>query len=209
MQTPISSHIELENDAVRRILGAAETCFARSGYDGASMREIAGAASVSKSLLHYHFQSKEHLFTEVQIRSYDRLAAKVTEAVSSLESVSDRGLLALDVLFEALREGDQMAAQAELWARAMSNHGLRVHVTRLRELVRTLLVQSMRRILGADGDKLPVELEAAADLVWSALNGLGIQAALGEDPERIARAVRALRALATMALDETRNSRLT
>jgi len=189
------------DEPISRILAAAETCFAHSGYDGASMREIAEAASVSKSLLHYHFESKEHLFTEVQIRAYDRLAAKVTEAVATLESGADRGLVALDVLFDALREGDQMAVQAELWARAMSNHALRVHVTRLRELVRGLLVASMRRMLGEQENALPIELEAAADLVWSALNGLGIQAALGEDPERIERAIRALRALATIALE--------
>jgi len=47
------------------ILDAAEAVFARHGYDGASLRAIAGRAGVNQPLIHYHFDSKDGLFRAV------------------------------------------------------------------------------------------------------------------------------------------------
>lgn len=185
---------------VETILAAAEGCFSRAGYAGASMREIAEQAGVSKSLLHYHFQSKEHLFVEVQIRAYERLAARVTQAVAKVANGSERGLLAFDAAFDALRANGDLATQAELWAGALSNPKLRVHVVRLREFFRELLVSSIEQVLGPDRERLPMSVEAAADLVWATLNGLGIASAFDEPEARVDRAISALRALAGVAL---------
>ncbi len=44
------------------ILDAAEKVFAKSGFAGASMREIAETAGVAQALIHYHFDNKEKLF---------------------------------------------------------------------------------------------------------------------------------------------------
>ncbi|MBY6264407.1 TetR/AcrR family transcriptional regulator [Azospirillum sp. 412522] len=44
---------------------AAERVFAKDGYDGSSMRDIAKEANVSQALLHYHFGTKEKLFDEI------------------------------------------------------------------------------------------------------------------------------------------------
>jgi AcrR family transcriptional regulator len=190
----------IDSGQVGAILAAAEGCFSRLGYAGASMREIAEHAGVSKSLLHYHFRSKEHLFVEVQIRAYERLAARVTSAVSSIEGGAERGLAAFDALFAALREGTDLTVQAELWAAAISNEALRDQVVRLREFSRDLLVRSVERILGSDGEKLPTGPEGAADLVWATLNGLAISRSYGEPEERIERCIRTLRALVAAAL---------
>jgi AcrR family transcriptional regulator len=55
------------NAAVTRqaILDAAKTRFAREGYDGASLREIASDAGVDAALVSRYFGSKEELFVEV------------------------------------------------------------------------------------------------------------------------------------------------
>ncbi len=47
------------------ILQAAEEEFARSGYEGAKMSNIARSVGVTHVLLYYHFQSKENLFNEL------------------------------------------------------------------------------------------------------------------------------------------------
>ena len=187
------------------ILKAAESCFSGAGYAGASMREIAELAGVSKSLLHYHFQSKEHLFVEVQIRAYERLAARVTSAVSAIASGPERGLAAFDALCASLRETNDMAVQAELWAAAMSNDKLRVHVTRMREFFRDLLVRSITRILGPEAARLPLGAEGAADLVWATLSGISVAEAFGDPPERIERCVQALRVLVGVSLSPREN----
>ena len=50
------------------ILDAAERCFARSGYDGTSIRDITGDAGVNVAAIHYHFGGKEGLLRGVTDR---------------------------------------------------------------------------------------------------------------------------------------------
>ena len=47
------------------ILGSARLAFARAGYDGAGVREIAAGAGVTAMLVNRYFGSKENLFAEV------------------------------------------------------------------------------------------------------------------------------------------------
>jgi len=47
------------------LLAAAESVFARAGYDGATTAAIAAAAGLPKANLHYHYGSKQALYREV------------------------------------------------------------------------------------------------------------------------------------------------
>jgi len=47
------------------ILTSARRAFARAGYDGAGVREIAAGAGVTAMLVNRYFGSKEQLFAEV------------------------------------------------------------------------------------------------------------------------------------------------
>ena len=47
------------------ILSAAETVFARAGFGGATMAEIAARAGLPKANLHYYFRSKQALYRAV------------------------------------------------------------------------------------------------------------------------------------------------
>lgn len=64
-----------------RILTAAESVFAAKGFDGASTREIAAAAGVNISSLHYHWESKETLYFAVFEHVYDRIVDLVRSAI--------------------------------------------------------------------------------------------------------------------------------
>src|SRR5690349_13006978 len=52
-------------ESQERILDAAEALFARDGFNGISVKEIADAAEVDASLLHYYFASKAGLYSAV------------------------------------------------------------------------------------------------------------------------------------------------
>ncbi len=190
-----------EGEPIDRILGAAEACFASSGYAATSMRQIAEGAGVSKSLLHYHFQSKEHLFLEVLVRIYNRLAAQVTEALGEAGTPVERGLFALDALFASLRENPYFQVQAEVWAQSLQNESLRAHAQRMREHLRDRIVETMAQILGPATARMPVSLEAVADLLWATVGGLGLSASM-DDPARVENAFRAFRELVAVALSE-------
>lgn len=49
-------------DTRQAILSAARETFAEHGYDGSSMRQIAGVAGVDAALIHHYFEGKEQLF---------------------------------------------------------------------------------------------------------------------------------------------------
>ena len=52
-------------DSTAAILAAAERVFARGGFDGARMTEIAAEAGLPKANLHYYFGTKERLYRAV------------------------------------------------------------------------------------------------------------------------------------------------
>lgn len=64
------------SQAREHILNAAEEAFAALGYAGTSLREIVERAHVTKSLVNYHFGSKEKLFEEVFLRRGQPIAAE-------------------------------------------------------------------------------------------------------------------------------------
>lgn len=88
------------------ILASARKAFARSGYDGAGVREIAAGAGVTAMLVNRYFGSKEQLFAEVAadtmrdpvILTPENLAAPdFAEALSSaLVQVTTPGATPLD-----------------------------------------------------------------------------------------------------------------
>ena len=49
----------------RRIMESAKQVFLEKGYDGARMQEIADAANINKTMVHYYFRSKDKLFTKI------------------------------------------------------------------------------------------------------------------------------------------------
>jgi TetR/AcrR family transcriptional regulator len=57
----------------RRILRVAADEFARKGYDGARVDEIAGRCRISKNLIYHYFDSKEALFIAVLEHAYASL----------------------------------------------------------------------------------------------------------------------------------------
>ena len=57
--------IETKRSARERILEAAEEVFAETGFEGATMTDIATKAGLPKSNLHYYFGTKEALYEAV------------------------------------------------------------------------------------------------------------------------------------------------
>jgi AcrR family transcriptional regulator len=54
-----------DQETKHKIIEAARVLFAEQGYEGASVREIAGRAGVNVASLNYYFSSKENLFHEI------------------------------------------------------------------------------------------------------------------------------------------------
>lgn len=78
----------------RQMLDAAVRCFARHGYQTASMDEIAELAGVSKPLVYLYLNSKEELFTACIRREAGALLAAVAAGVEDRNLPPDERLWA-------------------------------------------------------------------------------------------------------------------
>ena len=77
---------EAPSSTKARLLTAAEEVFAAKGFEGASTREIAAAAGVNISSLHYHWESKETLYVAVFENIYDRIDRLVHGSIPEVSS---------------------------------------------------------------------------------------------------------------------------
>jgi AcrR family transcriptional regulator len=92
-----------------RILAAATRIFARKGYDGASMSEIATAAGITKPVLYDHFTSKDALFDTLLRSIRDGLLAKGNAIGKSTASEELRFRTAVDAFFAFVEDQPEAA----------------------------------------------------------------------------------------------------
>lgn len=65
------------------LLDAAAAMFAAKGYDGTSIRDIAGAVGMLPGSLYYHFKSKDELLLAVYRKGVARFEAAIDAALAS------------------------------------------------------------------------------------------------------------------------------
>ncbi|XID92080.1 TetR/AcrR family transcriptional regulator [Paenibacillaceae bacterium WGS1546] len=82
---------EAKSTVQTRILNAAEVIFARIGFAGCRMNDIAAKAGVNQALIHYYFESKEKLYMEVVTRLFEQWELHVNEIL--LEDEEPQALL--------------------------------------------------------------------------------------------------------------------
>jgi TetR/AcrR family transcriptional regulator len=73
-------------DTRERVLTAAETLFADKGFSGTSLNDISKASGISSGLILHHFQSKQHLYTQVLENLSTRYGQELTRAGSAAEN---------------------------------------------------------------------------------------------------------------------------
>ena len=101
-------------ESQERILDAAESLFARGGFNGVSLKDIARDAEVDTSLLHYYYASKAGLFSAVLMRrapavNLARTASMKRYGQQAGEAISVEGVVRayLQPTFEFIRTGGQ------------------------------------------------------------------------------------------------------
>jgi AcrR family transcriptional regulator len=88
----------------QRILEAATESFARLGYHGASVGEIAAAAGITKPVLYDHFASKHILYVELMERARDELTGRGAAAMAAEAPAEQRVRAAVDAFFSFVEE---------------------------------------------------------------------------------------------------------
>lgn len=171
---PRTPHRQARRQAQRaRILAAAQECFIRSGFHGASMAAIAKTAGISPGLIYRYFENKNAIILAIidsqlatarqrirDMRATDDMSQGIVdyfEAHDTTDHGSMNTALFFEIAAEATRDpeiarafrGFSRAVQDEVvdWLQRSSEsggHGLAPQASRERALSLTLLIEGLK-----------------------------------------------------------------
>lgn len=87
---PRLSRTQAKDNTHRALLDAAERCFVKLGYQGATLDAIAAEAGFTKGAVYWHFRSKEALFLELLAQKMEQNAADAERIVTALSDHPER-----------------------------------------------------------------------------------------------------------------------
>lgn len=157
------------SDRMLQILSESARLFATTGYDGTSMRDIAEACGISKSLLYHHFTDKDEIYARIALGSTQRLYEFVHDRLPENGSPIERVrafMTATGDYFQRYRS-NWIASTAAFW----SDPELRRHKERMmwRDRYEGLIRQLIQDAIDA-GDFRAVDVPLTGRLVLSSLN---------------------------------------
>jgi AcrR family transcriptional regulator len=154
-----------------RLLSAARSVFASSGFHGASVEEIASEAGFSTGALYSNFEGKEDLFLVLMEREIEEHAQEISRAVAAQASIADRatgGARQWMTMIE--REPEALLLFMEFWAYGVRDARVRPKVAarfaQMREVLTTLIADGVRDFdleLAIPAEHLAVAIDALAD----------------------------------------------
>lgn len=158
-----------------QLLAAASRVFARSGYHGASMNEIAAEAGFSKGALYWNFASKEDLFFALLDELDERLRALIAVAVNAPSGEDRKGELSRGIS-EILADGrDVVMLFHEYSALAVRDERVAERYAERNARLRAQIADSMRARHEHIGLPATVSAERLATAMIALVDGLSIQ----------------------------------
>jgi AcrR family transcriptional regulator len=154
-----------------RLLSAARSVFASSGFHGASVEEIASEAGFSTGALYSNFEGKEDLFLVLMEREIEEHAQEISRVVAAQVSIADRatgGARQWMTMIE--REPEALLLFMEFWAYGVRDARVRPKVAarfaQMRQVLTTLIADGVRDFdleLTIPAEHLAVAIDALAD----------------------------------------------
>ena len=148
---------KLSNDRALRIGAAAREEFAKRGYAGARVEQIARRAGVNKQLLFYYYHSKRGLFQTVLTQAAGELENALTGLALPVGGPLERLRLTLQAQFEFLAHNPQIVA--------LLGQGTRSNTAFAPAIKRLVVLLAEGQGLGQVRDDLDPHLAAAQALI--------------------------------------------
>ncbi|MBO9514217.1 MAG: TetR family transcriptional regulator [Variovorax sp.] len=154
-----------------QLIDIAIRLFARKGYEGTSLRDIAEEARITKAALYYHFPNKEELYERIVLASMQNLVDTVSAAMAEGATPADRVRLFMLASADFLdRSRDSwIAGSNAFWSNRDAQP--RAVTVRLRDTYERLLRDSIRDAID-QGQFRPVDPAMAGRMLLSMLNHL-------------------------------------
>lgn len=115
------------NKTKKAIFEAAIKVFSESGYDGATMDEIAACAGVAKGTLYYHFKSKEEIFKFIIQEGSNVIKEELKSAIEKETSTKLKLKILCKVQLELVNEKRDFfkVIMSQLWGQESRQDDLR------------------------------------------------------------------------------------
>ncbi|MBO1074564.1 TetR/AcrR family transcriptional regulator (plasmid) [Roseomonas marmotae] len=157
------------SERILQILTEAARLFGTAGYDGTSMRDIANACGISKSLLYHHFADKDEIFARIALGStrelYEFVAARIPEDVPPSRRIREF-MVATAEYFQRYRWA-WIASTSSFWSdpEARRQKERMMWRDRYEGLLRALLTDAIKA-----GEVRQTDVSTAGRLILSSLN---------------------------------------
>jgi len=210
---PAKSHDELprhsdwQNPRVVQILDAATRCFSREGLASTTVQEIAHEAGLTKSMIHYYFESKQILILELQAFVHERYFRRVQQKLDELGPESDTRLSeSLWEVYDIVKDRQFLRLQLELLAEAGRDPNMRNRMMLAMQRSREFIEQGAARVVN-EGPAPDVDLPRSLSFfIQSMLMGLRIEEYISGDSDTARAAYELFIGMLTGAMTRARSA---
>jgi AcrR family transcriptional regulator len=168
-----------EAERTAQVLRAARACIVALGYERVTMRDIAETAGVSTGTVVFYFRDKESVLEAALLGKIQDTGIAFRAALAGAQTAWER----LERLVEAsLPASDEVRDEWRLWltfwGEATRNARLRAVSERQHQRWTRFLARIVREGMAA-GEFAPVDPDATAAQVAALIDGMAVQATLG------------------------------
>jgi TetR/AcrR family transcriptional repressor of uid operon len=179
------ANAQLQSDRRTEILDAAERCFARSGFHGASMQEICTEAGMSPGNLYRYFRSKEELIAGISERNRADAVASFAQ-VGAAPNFFD-GLAELGRHHLVDRNETEIGLCAEIMAESRRNPAIAQMYQDIERDIKERIAAMLRLAVERGEIRADLDIDAAASVLMVLGDGMSWRRAVAPhfDAERV------------------------
>jgi AcrR family transcriptional regulator len=164
------------------LIAAAGRVFARRGYHGASVEEVAAEAGYSTGAVYSNFKGKEELFLALNDHELENRLEDYCAVVEALDSPQGAEETASGRFGDFFRDDpDWPLVFFEFWAYGARNERLREEFVKQREAEVKIIATAVERQTAAAGVQLPLPADKIAVGIGALINGLAFERTLDPD----------------------------
>lgn len=161
-----------EADRQEQLIEIAQRLFARQGFAGTSLRDIANEAGITKAALYYYFPNKDALYAKIvlgAVRSlYDTVSGAMAKAANEPPIEQIRAFMDASADYMERHRYEWLASTNAFWVTVDAEQ--RAEVVRYRDAYENLLRQSIAKGVASGELRADVDPAMAGRMLLSMLN---------------------------------------
>jgi AcrR family transcriptional regulator len=158
------------------LIDAAARVFARSGYHGTTIDDVAEEAGFTKGAFYSNFESKEDVFVELVADRGRNWTLAVARAYQGEEPLPERLRKGGKVLTHMVEhDTDWMRLAIEMWSQSVRDPRLRERLATAYEECRQIIARGIDQVEREFGVQLPISSDRVATLTMALTDGFVLQ----------------------------------